>query len=70
MEVREVTLHQRDDGTEGLDALNEAVEDGWRLSHIDVDDRVNSAAGDVETQLTVLLERNTPRSLFDFGNSY
>lgn len=70
MEVREVTLHQCDDGTEGLDTLNEAVEDGWRLSHISVEDRVNSVAGDVETKLTVLLERNTPRSLFDFGNSY
>lgn len=70
MEVQEVVLHQHGDETEGLTDLNEAVEDGWRFSHISLDDRIRSASGDVDTQIVVLMERNTPRSLFDFGGAY
>jgi hypothetical protein len=70
MEVQEVVLHQHGDETEGLTDLNEAVEDGWRFSHISLDDRIRSASGDVDTQIVVLMERNTPRSLFDFGGAH
>lgn len=70
MEVQEVVLHQSGNETNGLAELNEAVEDGWRFSHVSLDDRIRSATGDVDTEITILMERNTPRSLFDFGGSY
>jgi hypothetical protein len=70
MEVQEVVLHQSGNETNGLAELNEAVEDGWRFSHVSLDDRIRSASGDVDTKITVLMERNTPRSLFDFGGAY
>jgi len=67
LKVRELVLHQRGDDTKGLEKVNEAIEDGWRLSHISLQDRVRSMAGEVETDIIMLLERGTPRSLFDFG---
>lgn len=70
MEVQEVVLHQSGNETNGLAELNEAVEDGWRFSHVSLDDRIRSASGDVDTEITILMERNTPRSLFDFGGSH
>lgn len=70
MEVQEVVLHQSGNETDGLAELNEAVEDGWRFSHVSLDDRIRSASGDVDTEITILMERNTPRSLFDFGGAY
>lgn len=67
MEVKEIVLRHSDDETKGISNLNQAVKDGWRLSHISLDDRIRSAAGHVDTKIVVLMERNTPRSLFDFG---
>lgn len=70
MEVQEVILRQSGSQTNGLAKLNDAVEDGWRVSDVSLDDRIRSASGDVDTQITILMERNTPRSLFDFGGTY
>ncbi len=70
MEVQAVVLRQSGNETRGLAELNEAVEDGWRFSHVSLDDRIRSTSGDVDTEITILMERNTPRSLFDFGGTY
>lgn len=69
-EIQEVVLQQTGSSTRGLEDLNEAVENGWRVSHISLDDKIRSASGDVDTEISILMERETPRSLFDFGGTY
>lgn len=48
---------------EGLDALNDAVQTGWHV----VDIEPSHEPSDAPLQLSILLERDIPRSLFDFG---
>lgn len=48
---------------EGLDALNDAVQTGWHVVDIE---RQRRADDDSKWTLTLTLERDIPRSLFDF----
>lgn len=53
----------QDDAWDGLDALNDAVQTGWHVVNIEP----SRETADAPLQLSILLERDIPRSLFDFG---
>ena len=65
-ERREIVVDQR--AGRGLDALNEAVAQGWRLIRISLAQA--DAPGDGERaaeRFVAILEPDNPQSLFDFG---
>jgi len=53
-----------DDAESSLQTLNAAVDDGWRMTHVDL---VGSGAFASDPQVVITIERSHPRSLFDFG---
>jgi hypothetical protein len=65
-ERREIVVDQR--AGRGLEALNEAVAQGWRLIRISLARTEESAAEQQAAERFVaILELDTPQSLFDFG---
>lgn len=72
-ETRRVTVTESHDPWadrltwEGLDTLNDAVQTGWHV--VDIDAK-RQASDDTRLTLEFILERDIPRSLFDFGPSW
>jgi hypothetical protein len=65
-ERREIVVDQRAD--QGLDALNEAVAQGWRLIRISLAQADGPAEGGrAADRFVAILEPDGPQSLFDFG---
>lgn len=63
---REIVVDQR--AGDGLDALNEAVEQGWRLARITLASAdAPSATPQGVKRFVAVLEEDGPQSLFDFG---
>ena len=65
---KQIVVDQRRGESEGMDALNRAVGDGWRLVRLSLD-RLNgeqAASRTVSHQFVAILEQEEPRSLFDF----
>ena len=71
-ERKQIVLDQRPDNTNtGLEALNRAVGQGWRLVRISLL-RSNGEQGTASREaprLVAVLEEERPQSLFDFGAS-
>lgn len=68
VEMQEVVVAPND-GNDTLDQINEAIDHGWRLAHITLTDKQRAAvpAGEASPRFVVTIERDIPRSLFDFG---
>lgn len=66
---KQVVVDQRNDEAEGLDALNRAVDQGWRLVRLSLDrpDGEQAASRTAAHRFVAVLEQEQPRSLFDFG---
>jgi hypothetical protein len=65
-ERREIVVDQR--AGRGLDALNEAVAQGWRLIRISLAQADGPADGQrAAERFVAILEPDNPQSLFDFG---
>jgi NADPH-dependent 2,4-dienoyl-CoA reductase/sulfur reductase-like enzyme len=65
---KQVVVDQRRGKAEGIDALNRAVGDGWRLVRLSLD-RPNgeqAASRTAAHRFVAVLEQEEPRSLFDF----
>ena len=64
-----VIVDQSGDQTDGLDELNEAVGEGWRLVRITLSrsDQNGSERTDRAEKFVAVLEQEGPQSLFDFG---
>lgn len=66
---KQVVVDQRRDEAKGLDELNRAVDQGWRLVHLSLD-RPNgeqATSRRAAHRFVAILEQEEPRSLFDFG---
>ncbi|PQJ33998.1 hypothetical protein BSZ35_04655 [Salinibacter sp. 10B] len=68
-ERKEIVVVQRGESQEGLDELNEAVGEGWRLVQLSLaqpnGERATSRAD--AQRFVAILEQDSPQSLFDFG---
>lgn len=65
-EQKTVVVRQEASNTDGLDALNKAVQRGWRIDDLDLKSGRDEATTD---RIVVTLERNGPQSLFEFGDA-
>lgn len=69
VEMQEVEVTPND-GTDSLEIINEAIDHGWRLAHITLTETETAAAsGDAPQRFIVTIERDIPRSLFDFDSN-
>jgi len=71
-ERKQIVLDQRPDNTNtGLEALNRAVDQGWRLVRISLlrSNGEQASSPREAPRLVAVLEEERPQSLFDFGAS-
>ncbi len=68
-EQKQIVVDQRGEKGEGIDALNQAVGQGWRLVRICLarPDGEQSATPRAANRFVAILEQDHPQSLFDFG---
>ena len=68
---KEIVVDQRRAEADGIDALNRAVGEGWRLVRLSLDrpDGEQAASRTAAHRFVAILEQEEPRSLFDFGCS-
>lgn len=66
---KQIVVDQRRDEAEGIDALNRAVGEGWRLVRLSLDrpDGEQATSRKAAHRFVAILEQEEPRSLFDFG---
>jgi hypothetical protein len=66
---KQIVVDQRGDNAEGIDALNRAVGEGWRLVRLSLDrpDGEQAVSRKAAQRFVATLEQEQPRSLFDFG---
>lgn len=66
---KQIVVDQRRDEAEGIEALNRAVGEGWRLVRLSLDrpDGEQAASRKAAHRFVAILEQEEPRSLFDFG---
>jgi hypothetical protein len=66
---KEIVVDQGGDRGHGIDALNQAVGQGWRLVRISMDRPDDEKADTPEAahRFVAILEQDRPQSLFDFG---
>ena len=67
-EQKEIVIDSDKANSENLDAVNEAVQQGWRLKKIDLD-LSPPLSSSSDARVVVFLERESPQSLFEFGSS-
>jgi hypothetical protein len=67
-EQKQIVVDQRKNNKQGLDALNEAVGQGWRLVRISMarPDGEQAASTREAERFVAILEQDNPQSLFDF----
>jgi hypothetical protein len=65
---KEIVVVQRGESQQGLDELNEAVGQGWRLVQLSLAQRNGERPGSHEDaqRFVAVLEQESPQSLFDF----
>jgi len=70
-ERKQIVVDQRRNADRGLDALNEAVGQGWRLVRISLarPNGEQAATSREAHRFVATLEQDNPQSLFDFGGS-
>lgn len=69
VEMQEVEVAPGD-GNDNLDRINEAIDHGWRLAHITLTEKQPSSVSNGSSPcFVVTIERDIPRSLFDFGSN-
>lgn len=68
-EQKQIVVDQRDDGANGLQALNHAVDQGWRLVRLSLarPNGEQAASSQEAHRFLAVLEQDNPESLFDFG---
>jgi hypothetical protein len=68
-ERKEIVVVQQGESQEGLDELNEAVGQGWRLVQLSLAQPDGERADSHEDaqRFVAILEQDSPQSLFDFG---
>jgi len=68
---KQVVVDQKEDAGTGIDELNQAVEQGWRLVRISLarPDGEQVATAREAHRFVAILEQENPQSLFDFGAS-
>lgn len=66
---KQIVVDQRREEADGIDALNRAVGEGWRLVHLSLDrpDGEQAVSRAAAQRFVAILEQEQPRSLFDFG---
>ena len=66
---KEIVVDQSADDRRGLDALNEAISQGWKMVRLSVSEPgdESGAAARGGHRFVVVLEQEGPQSLFDFG---
>lgn len=66
---KQIVVDQRRDEAKGIDALNQAVGEGWRLVRLSLDRPTGEqfATRKAAHRFVAVLEQEQPRSLFDFG---
>jgi hypothetical protein len=66
---KEIVVDQQGDAGAGIDALNQAVGQGWRLVRISLarPDGEQAATPQAAHRFVAILEQDRPQSLFDFG---
>jgi hypothetical protein len=66
---KQIVVDQRGGGGEGIDELNRAVGQGWRLVRISLarPDGEQAATAQEAHRFVAVLEQDSPQSLFDFG---
>jgi hypothetical protein len=68
-ERKQIRVEQGAENGEGIDALNRALGQGWRLVRLSLarPDGQQAASAQEAQQLLATLEQDHPQSLFDFG---
>lgn len=68
---KQIVVDQQGDAGAGIDALNQAVGQGWRLVRICLDRPTGQQAATPEAahRFVAILEQDRPQSLFDFGGT-
>jgi hypothetical protein len=66
---KEIVVDQETDAGEGIKALNQAVQQGWRLVRISLPGRGGEPGSNSRPvhRFVAILEKENPQSLFDFG---
>jgi hypothetical protein len=66
---KKIVVDQRREEADGIDALNRAVGEGWRLVRLSLDrpDGEQAVSREAAQRFVAILEQEQPRSLFDFG---
>lgn len=66
---KEIVVDQQADDANGLDELNDAVGEGWRLVQISLaqPDGEQASSRRAAERFVAILEQDSPQSLFDFG---
>jgi hypothetical protein len=66
---KEIIVDQQADDPNGLDELNDAVGEGWRLVQISLaqPDGEQASSRQAAERFVAILEQDSPQSLFDFG---
>jgi hypothetical protein len=66
---KQILVDQQGDAGAGLDALNQAVGQGWRLVRINLarPDGEQAPPSRAARRFVAILEQDRPQSLFDFG---
>ena len=68
---KQIVVDQRREEAEGIEALNQAVGEGWRLVRLSLDrpDGEQAVSREAAHRFVAILEQEQPRSLFDFGGT-
>lgn len=66
---KQIVVDQEKDAGEGIEALNRAVQQGWRLVRISLPSRGRKPVSNSRPmhRFVAILEKENPQSLFDFG---
>ncbi len=65
-EQKKIVVDQRGDSSQKLDALNQAIKQGWEVVRLSLHQSAERGADQKPRQFVALLEKDSPTSLFDF----
>ncbi len=64
---KQIVIDQQKDAGTGVEALNRALEQGWRLVRISLPNGEQRASAREAHRFVAVLHKEDPQSLFDFG---